>query len=382
MEKEVDMSKLFEQTSINSMTLQNRFIRSATWEAMATDEGLVTPDLSILMACLAEGGVGLIISGHAYVSPEGLAGPRQLGVFQDEQIPGLTDMARAVHAENGKIILQLAHAGCMAAEQLSGLETLGPSQLKLDTETRGRAMTRGEIQATVAAFGRAAGMAKAAGLDGVQIHGAHGYLISQFLSPFFNRREDEYGGSLENRARFVLEVLGSVREQTGPEFPVLIKMNSDDFLPDGFSVDDMLKVAVMLEKAGIDAIELSGGTGLSGQYTPVRKWRIEDSQNEAYYDEAALRFKETVGVPLILVGGIRSFETAESLVDNQTADYIALSRPLIREPDLIRRWQQGRRRRSACLSDNLCFVPTTRGEGVYCVTTERQDKKGQKNETG
>lgn len=369
------MSILFKRSTINGMTLENRFVRSATWEAMATDRGFVTPDLCTLMACLAEGGVGLIISGHTYVSPEGQAGPRQMGICLDEQMPGLANMARAVHREKGKIILQLAHAGCQAAEQLSGLKPLGPSTLELDTETRGRSMTLQEIQAAVAAFGQAAGRAREAGFDGVQIHAAHGYLISRFLSPFFNLREDEFGGNLENRARFVLDVYKAIREHTGPDFPVMIKMNSEDFLPDGFSVDDMLSVAVMLEEAGIDAIELSGGTGLSGQYTPVRKWRIEDSGKEAYYHEAARRFKATLGVPLMLVGGIRSFEEAEALVENQAADYISLSRPLIREPDLVRRWQEGRRRPSACLSDNLCFVPTTRGEGVYCVTNERQEKK-------
>ena len=202
---------------------------------------------------------------------------------------------------------------------------------------------------------------------------AFGYLISQFLSPFFNKRKDEYGGSIENRARIVLDVLRGIREAVGEDLPVLIKMNSEDFVDGGFSVDDMLGVAVMLEMSGIDAIELSGGTPNSGPYFPVRKGKIDSQEKEVFYLQAAKRYKGRVGIPLILVGGIRSYPVAAKLVQQEIADYISLCRPLIREPDLVNRWKNGDRRKSTCLSDNKCFGPIMKGEGVYCAV-ERSEK--------
>ena len=369
------MPDLFEPTTINGMTLENRFVRSATWEAMAAEDGTVTPELCNFVAQLATGSVGLIISGHAYVSPEGRAGIRQMGADRNACIAGLAEMTAAVHAAGGKIVLQLAHAGCQAPVELTGLDVIGPSAFQSPTGITARAMTADEIADTIEAFGKAARRAREAGFDGVQIHAAHGYLLSQFLSPFFNKRDDDFGGSPDNRFRIILEVLESIRHHTGPDYPVLIKINSEDFLEGGFSQDDMLALAKRLQISGIDAIELSGGTGLSGKYTPVRSGDPKSAKDEAFYRRAAERCRDAIEVPLILVGGIRSLEVAEALVKDRLADYIALSRPLICEPDLIRRWRAGDHRRSRCLSDNLCFKPALRGEGIYCVTEARHKTK-------
>lgn len=365
------MSELFEITSINSMELANRFVRSATWEGMAERDGSATPRLIDLMAQLARGGVGLIISGHAFVSREGQATPGQLGAYDERLVEGLSQMARAVHEEGGKIALQLAHAGCQAATDLSGLEALGPSVFKSEKGDVGRELRADEIQEIALAFAKGALRAKEAGFDAVQIHAAHGYLLSQFLSPWFNKRRDEYGGSLENRARALLEVLQAIRDKVGGAFPVLIKLNSEDFLKGGFSHEDMLQVSAWLEAAGIDAIELSGGTAVSGKFSPVRRGRLETEEQEVYYMEAARRYKERIRVPLMLVGGIRSFTMAERLIAEGLADYISLSRPLIREPGLINRWKSGDRRKSPCRSDNLCFKPAISEGGVYCLTERK-----------
>ncbi|MBW2616397.1 MAG: NADH:flavin oxidoreductase, partial [Deltaproteobacteria bacterium] len=216
--------------------------------------------------------------------------------------------------------------------------------------------------------------AKEAGSDGVQIHAAHGYLLSQSLSPVFNKRSDAYGGSVENRARFLLEVLHGVQAAVGPDFPVLVKMNSQDFLESGLTLDDSLKIGTMLREEGIDAIELSGGTFVSGKLNPSRGG-IKSEDKEAYFREAAKLFKENLSVPLILVGGNRSFQLAEQLVNEGYADYISMSRPLIREPDLIKRWESGDLRKAECLSDNQCFGPARAGEGIYCVTEKKQKEK-------
>ena len=370
------MPDVFETSRIKNMVLANRFVRSDTWEGMATVKGESTERLTALMGRLARGGVGLIITGHAYVLPTGQAGPWQLGTYSDELIPGLTNMARAVHEVEGRILLQLAHAGCQAPTKLTGQEPAGPSAL--DKEADGfacREMTRAEIDAVRGAFVGAAKRAKQAGFDGVQIHAAHGYLLSQFLSPYFNRRTDSYGGSVENRARLLVEVVQTVRKQVGPDYPVLIKINAQDFLQPGLTAEEMVQVCLMLQTAGLDAVELSGGTPLSGDFIPVRKAKVRSKAEQVYYLAEAIKYKEQVSLPLSLVGGIRSLSTARDLIARGIAEYVSLARPLIREPELIQRWQQGDERPSACTSDNLCFRPTSSGDGVYCLTKEREKQK-------
>ena len=367
------MAKLFETSHIKSMTLANRFVRSATWEGMAADDGSCTPKLIELVKRLAEGGVGLIITGLAFVTREGRAAPWQMGADGDAFLSGLKEMTDTVHRADGKIALQIAHGGCYSATQLTGKEALAPSTHESGVIPSCREMTVAEIGQVVAAFGESALLAKKAGFDGVQIHAAHGYLLSQFLSPFFNKRKDEYGGSIENRARIVLETLQSVRQAVGTGFPVLVKINSEDFVDEGLTVDEMLYVAAQLERGGIDAIEMSGGTVYaSGAYSAIRTGAFDTPEKEVFYREAAARYKEKIGVPLMLVGGIRSFEVAEKLIIEGLADYISLSRPLIREPALINRWKAGDLRKATCISDNACFGPVLKGEGLYCVREPAQ----------
>jgi 2,4-dienoyl-CoA reductase-like NADH-dependent reductase (Old Yellow Enzyme family) len=367
------MNKPFEDSTINGMTLANRFVRSATWEGMAADDGACTPKLIDLMSALAKGGVGLIISSHAYVTPEGQAGPWQLGIYEDALIPGLEAMAKAVHDNGGKIVMQLAHAGFFANAKLIGQTPMAPSNVEGFAKSPRKEMTVDDIQYVVKAFGAAARRAQNAGFDGVQIHSAHGYLLSQFLSPAFNRRKDAYGGETRHRARAVVEVLQEIRLGVGREYPVLIKMNCQDFIENGLTAEDSLMVAEILESEGIDAIELSGGVLIGGRLSPSRMG-IDSEDKEAYFQNDAKAFKEKVGVPLILVGGNRSFQVAEGLINEGIADYISMSRSLIREPDLINRWQAGDLTKAACVSDNLCFRPAQRGQGIYCLTQEREKK--------
>jgi len=370
------MSKLFESASIGGLTLKNRVVRSATFEGMANIDGSCTARLIDLMAELARGGVGLIISSHAYVNQQGQRGPRQLGVYRDGLIPGLARMTEAVHKEGGKIVLQLAHAGCYANVALTGKEALGPSAMETSAAGLCREMTTEEILQAIGDFKKAAVRAEKSGFDGVQIHAAHGYLLSQFLSPVYNHRTDEYGGSIENRARIVLAVLRELKSVAAGEFAVLIKMNSDDYVEGGFTRTEMVQVAAMLEKEGIDAIELSGGTHLSPEeYSFSRVTGVVSEDREVYYREAAKLYKDSISVPLMLVGGIRSYTVAERLLEDGLADFISLCRPLIREPHLVRRWQSGDTSRARCISCNQCFKPARAGKGVYCVTEELLRRK-------
>ncbi len=364
------MSKLFEHGTINGMTLKNRFVRSATYEAMADPDGKAKDSLLDVMAELARKDVGLIITGHAHVALEGQAGPRQLGIYSDAMIDSLKQVAHAVHENGGKVAAQLAHAG-MRGIGKDEFSPKGPTDVVENDIKKASAMTIEDIKRTIKAFGDAAHRAVAAGFDAVQIHAAHGYLISQFLSPFFNRRDDDYGGGLENRSRLLIEVYQEIRHRVGDSFPIMAKINSEDFLENGFSVEEMITVAQRLESLGMDAVEMSGGTFESGKCIPSRRGTSKAEDREVYYKEAARAFKDNIKTPLILVGGFLSFALADEVVNSGIADYIALSRPLIREPGLVKRWAVGDRTKAACISCNRCFLTLGTPEALHCA----QDKK-------
>jgi len=285
-------------------------------------------------------------------------------------------MTDAVHRAGGKIAVQLAHAGHFAAQELTQMPPWVPSVYDGLSKTPRHEITLEDINTLVTAFGAAARRAKSAGFDAVQVHSAHGYLLSQFLSPFFNRRSDEYGGSIENRSRIHLQVLQAIRTAVGKDYPVLIKINCQDFQENGFTPEDALYVCRLLDANGMDAIELSGGTLTGGKLSPSRTG-ITSPDKEAYFRNEAAAIKKAITIPLILVGGVRSPEVAEALVKGGTADYISMCRPLIREPGLVNRWKSGDRTPAACKSDNLCFRPAMTGRGIYCVVEEKELSKEQ-----
>lgn len=366
------MTKLFDTASIGSLTLKNRFIRSGTWERLATDDGQVTQDLTREMTRLVQGGVGLIITGLASVSPYGNSGPAHLAVWDERYLPGLSSLADTVKDIGGRIVLQIGHAGCYSRNLPFDAIPCGPSSRSISEGPACQAMTDADIETTTDDFCISATLAKKAGFDGIQIHAAHGYLINEFLSPFFNQREDAYGGNPENRERFLCEIISSVRNCVGDNYPVLLKLNSDDYLPGGFAIPQISHEGKRVIRESIDCVELSGGTPSSPvRFWPIRPGRIREG-HEGYYRRAARMFSEEYSVPLALVGGIRSFETAERFVSDGTADFISLCRPLIREPGLIHRWQSGDLRPSACLSCDCCYQRLLEGRGFACEIEERE----------
>ncbi len=364
---EVKSSLLFQPAILNQTRLKNRFICSSTWLGRANHDGSSSPMLINSISGVSKNEIGLYITEMSFVSTNGQCANNQLGVYGDKLLPGLRQLAEEVHRFDSPVVMQLVHGGLFSMPVLTGEDPMGPSPLKTPDGTIGRKMTKEEIDDTINSFRDGAVRAQKAGFDGVQVHAAHGWLISQFLSPFFNKRTDDYGGGLENRARLVLEIVRKIREATGKKFLLLIKINSDDNLPGGFGMEEMLQVSAMLEKAGVDAIEISGGTigalltgEVNNSFSPATRAPV-------YYREAAKAFKEKIKIPLILVGGIRSFETADELVKTGTADFISICRPLIREPDLVKRWKSGDLRPSECISDSACFQPGMEGKGVHCV---------------
>lgn len=356
------MDILFSPLRIGSLTVPNRFVRSATHDFMADAEGHVTDSHVKLYSRLAEGEVGLIVTGHAHVQPSGQASPRQMAVHDDRFIDGLARIPEAVHRFPARVVLQIAHAGRQTKEKLCGCVPVSPSAVHDPvSKVTPRELSPDEIRSLIDDFVAAGLRARRAGFDGLQLHAAHGYLLSSFLSPHTNRRRDDWGGPVENRARVLVEILRGLRSALGREYPVIVKLNSTDFLEGGLTLEDAVRVAILIESEGIDGIEVSGGMAEAGRGSVWPGVRSEDE--EGYFAENAARIKQAVKVPVFALGGIRTLTVAGRIVREGRADLVSLSRPLIRDPFLVRRFRDGSAVRSECTSCNKCFNP----RGIRCA---------------
>lgn len=357
------MSLLFTPAKIGSLELPNRFVRSATAENMADENGFPKPELARLYENLALGGVGLIISGHMYIHPGGKAHPEMTGIYTDDQVAPLAQLAEAAHRRGGKLVAQLNHGGMQCAAGTVA-DPIAPSSVQPPlADAPSREMRVDEIMEVIEAFSQSARRAKQAGFDGVQIHAAHGYLVSEFLSPLTNRRTGEWGGSFENRLRFLRRVSQAVRQQVGPGYPVLIKLGMVDGPQGGLSLADGARIVAELEGMGIDGLEISSGIDGEG-LNSIRKAVLKPEQ-EGYFRPLARLARPATRLPILLVGGFRSQRIMEETLQNGEADFISLCRPLISEPDLPKRFEQGLQPRSTCMSGGLCF-PNNEGEGIAC----------------
>jgi 2,4-dienoyl-CoA reductase-like NADH-dependent reductase (Old Yellow Enzyme family) len=364
-------SPLLTPIKIGGLEIPNRFVRSATAEFMADEDGFVTDRLVGLFHDLAEGEVGLIITGHACVRPDGQAGPFQTAVYDDRFLPGLKRIPATVHAFPSRIFLQLAHAGRQTKVKLIGGQPIAPSAvLEPIFKLTPREVTPAEIETLKNDFIQAARRAREAGFDGVQIHCAHGYLLSAFLSPHTNRRTDDWGGTTAKRARIVLEILAGIKAVCGSTFPVIAKLNSTDFLATGLQIEESIEIAGMLEAAGLDGLEVSGGMSEAGKGSIWTGLRAEE--DEGYFVDAAARYKQALHIPVFGLGGNRSFARMEAIICDGRADFVSLSRPFIREPRLIRDFRLGRIAKAACISCNKCFNP----RGISCGELKVQAGKG------
>ena len=354
-------TKLFEPYRIGSLELKNRFVRSATRDAMADDSGAATDDSVALYRKLGQGGVGLIITGHAFVSAHGQAVPGQCGVHNDDMIPGLRRTAQAAHSGDAKIALQTSHSGINSDSfREKGMESLAVSKMQ-DRPQPHRELTGEEIESIIADFASATLRAREAGFDAVQLHGAHGYLICQFQSPLFNFRNDQWGGSAENRRRFNLEVLRRVRQAVGRDFPIMSKFGVQDETEGGLSFSEGLETARKMVDEGIDAIEISAGISSPAQIAG------KGYPEQAYFRERTAAVKRALSVSIMMVGGIRNLELANDILDSGDADLISMCRPFIREPDLVARWQRGEVEPAKCISCSKCHTVIRQGKPLECV---------------
>ena len=356
--------------SIGRLPLRNRLVRAATSETMATEDGAVTDRLVGFYETLAKGGAGLLITGHIYVERRGQCSARQMGLYSDDLIPGLRRLTDTVHRHGARIFAELSHAGSQVA--MPDLSPIAPSPVRNEIFGGEAAeMTENDIGDVVAAFTGAARRAKAAGFDGIHLHGGNGYLIAQFSSPHTNRRTDAWGGDPARRHRFFLTVYGAVRAAVGPDFPVSARIGVADSVPDGLAEEEGIERARLLAEHGLDAIEpsycvmssylenirpfvgLSLRRGLQDWVLP-RLWTRP--AEEAYYRPFARSIKAATRLPVILVGGIRSTTMMTDVLQSGDADFLALARPFVREPDFPLTLQNGRAGALDCVSCNICLA--------------------------
>ncbi|MEE8413676.1 MAG: NADH:flavin oxidoreductase [Dehalococcoidales bacterium] len=357
------MAELFEPVTIGSLELKNRVVRSATWDGAADPSGAVTDDSVALFRELGRGNIGLIVTGHAFVSLLGQATSAQYGVHTDEMIPGLKRLVEAVHQGGAKIAIQITHSGINSGylrQQGIALQVVSPRN---GLKALQQEMTDGDIEALIDDFVLATQRAIEAGFDIVQLHGAHGYMMSQFLSPLSNQRTDRWGGSDANRRRFHLEMIKKIRQVIGRDFPLMIKFGVMEDREGGLSLSESVKTAQEMVEQGIDALEISSG-GSRGSIPRL----AEDGSEQVVFRDRAAAVKKAVNVPVILVGGIRSLPMATKILHSGDVDLIAMCRPFIREPDLMVRWQRGEVEPATCISCNKCMP----GERVLSCGEDRR----------
>lgn len=357
----------FSPFTLGRINLKNRFVRSATWDGMGFTDGSFSPAQVELYRKLSAGGTALLTTGYIAVNPQGRRNPEQNLLSNLKEQQSFSKVVSVAKAHDTAIVAQLVHCGGLASSSLSRQNLVAPSATKhpLFAEETPQALTKKEIAAIITDFGETAARAREAGCDGVQIHAAHGYLLSQFLSPFTNQRNDDYGGSCENRARMLIECYKKIREYVGSDFTITIKINGSDYLEDGLESHESLAVAQELAALGLNGVEVSGGTQVSNPLTPVPQ-AIKAGENELPFATEIYAFSENLEIPVTAVGGIRSLKTVATLL-NRGVSLISLCRPLIREPDLIKQWQKGREEPATCTSCNRCFIPALKGKGIKCL---------------
>jgi 2,4-dienoyl-CoA reductase-like NADH-dependent reductase (Old Yellow Enzyme family) len=380
----------FASARLGPLTLRNRIVKAATFEGV-TREHVVSDRLIEFHRRMAAGGVGMTTVAYCAVSPEGCGTPNEM-ILDEAAIPGLRRLADAVHAEGAAVAAQIGHAGAVAAA--AGRKGVSPSPFWSPMALRRtRGATEADLERITRDFASAARVVVAGGLDAIEIHLGHGYLLSEFLSPRINRRRDRWGGSLENRARFPRQVVRAVREAAGPNVAVTAKLNMTDGVPGGLWLDESVAFARMLEADGaLDAIELTGGSSLENPMylfrgeAPIHEMAAAFPQpiraafhlfgrrflptypfEEAFFLPYARQFRASLRMPLILLGGINRRDTIDRALA-EGFEFVALGRALLREPDLVARMQRGEAREGLCVHCNKCMATIYRG--TRCVLVE------------
>jgi len=376
--------KVFDPITINTLELKNRIFKAPTLECMATEEGAPTERLTRFYKRNAKGGSGLMITGLSYVSEEGKAYLGQNGIHDDSLISAWKEFTDEIHEANGKIVMQISHGGRQVDPRLlTDKKAKAPSNVpNIMYLYKAQKLTDEEIEKIIKDFGEAAGRAKEAGFDGVQIHSSGGYLLASFLSPITNRRKDEWGGDEKRRFHLFEEIYKKVRSSVGDDFPVLAKIHLGDFMVMGHPYPANYQAALRMQDLGVDALEFAVGvfenatiTFAKGKmpvsmsddhvgpfmrsYWKTTEWTYKPMSGfkKPYFQKAARQLKKRgLTIPLLLAGGVRRYDEAAAFLDEGTADLIGMGRPLLKEPNLPNKWMQGDKVESSCKSCNKCTI--------------------------
>lgn len=329
------MKDIFDQTKLNGLVIKNRLVRSATWEGLANEDGSPPEEQVQIYKNLAKGGIGTIIAGFTSVSSNDYYFDGMMRLSEDTLIPKYQQLTKLVKSYDCVFFTQIA---------------LGAYDKKINEHKMRRLeiddMQEEDIYDVIDLFTQASIRAQKAGFDGVQIHAAHGFFLSRCISPAYNHRIDNYGGTPRKRAKILTDIVKSIRRNTS-NFHISIKINCSDFSFEGLTQEDSLIACQEVSECGIDSIEISGNA--------TSRSNIKPMENEAYFLEFALELKKHVSTPVILVGGHRSIENMNRILNETSIEYLSLSRPLIKEPDLLNRWKNGDTRPSTCISCNACY---------------------------
>ncbi len=375
-------NKVFEPFELAGITFPNRIIRSATFEGIADEKGKPSDQLLKKYEALAKGGVGGIITGFIGVGQQGKASSNMVMLNEAGNIEVLKKLMNRMHELGTPVIAQLNHCGGQSKEESAHMPIVAPSKI---SDYKAREMTKAEILEVIEEFVQGIKNAKEAGFDGVQIHMSHGYLLSEFVSPRMNRRNDEWGGSTENRFRIVKMIFEKARKEVG-DYPLIVKVNGYEPLKNGMTIEESVKIAKLLEQVGCDGIEVSNGTLKAGMAT-IRgqvPWRMIVAQNEKlnkmpefakkfvgviankavpqpqpknlYNLEAAMAIKKAVNIPVILVGGITKLEEIEDIINNDKFVAVSMCRPFIIEPDIVNKFKTKKQTQTKCIQCNFCII--------------------------
>jgi 2,4-dienoyl-CoA reductase-like NADH-dependent reductase (Old Yellow Enzyme family) len=352
----------FEPLFLKKFQAVNRFVRSATCEYLADNDGRPGQGFLELYKKLARGNIGIIITGFAYVMPNGKSTPGQAGIYSDDLIPSWKEVTKVLRDSDSKFLMQIVHGGRQVRPKCNPGPIWAPSAIPIGSKYKVKPleMTEKQVKEVIDAFIKAAGRAEQAGFDGIQLHVAHGYLLNQFLSPYTNLRTDDYGGDQEKRTRIVVEIIKGIKQIVNEKFIISAKLNGEDFIGGGLTLKLAIESAKFLREAGLDFIEISGGTAES-RLGPVRK-DIANIDQEGYLRDHAKAIRKEAGITTASVGGYRTLEVIVQTLRSGDADLISLCRPFIREPDLLLKFKANELDKASCISCNKCFNP----KGLRC----------------
>ena len=358
-EKLLKRKSVFDETNIKKMKLKNRLFRGSVGDYCFLKNGHITEEGLKLYEKLSDDGVGTIITGCMSVGDYDQM--ENLNIFRidkDEYIEEFKKLTSLVHKNNANILMQIFHVG--GVTNVNTDKIYAPSSIKIpQTNKTSTEMTKEDILRIEENFEKAAIRAKKAGFDGVDIHAAHLYLVSEFLSPAYNKRNDEYGGSDENRARILIEIIERIRKAVGPDFIISMKIDCEDSIPGGITIEGFITACKLAEKAGVDMIQVSGREWIDGKM----------KSNTPFFLQQASKLADIVKVPVVLVGGLRDIDTMEDIINKTQIEYLSIARPLICEPDIVKKWKKGEKKKSICLNCNNCL------KKGFCVLRDKDTKK-------